>query len=111
MVRQREVFEPEGNTKRSRKTNRNVNNRNNRNNKDIVIIVIMIIILPIRPFLPARGGGRLPKQHEALKWLRQAKVPKLGPGCSHMSYTLNSLKGGYTGDYIGESYTSYYGGC
>ena len=29
---------------------------------------------------------------------------------AHMSYSLNSLKGGYIGDYIGDYYRGYYGG-
>ena len=28
----------------------------------------------------------------------------------HMSYSLNSLKGGYMGDYIGDYYRAYKGG-
>ena len=43
------------------------------------------------------GPGRGPK-------------PTLALGSGYTSYSLNSSKGGYIGDYIGESYRGYYGG-
>ena len=37
------------------------------------------------------------------------KLPRIGRAC-HVSYSLNSLKGGHIGDHMGDYYRGYQGG-
>ena len=44
-----------------------------------------------------------------LSWRKRLGSSVMSPKgpCSYMSYSLNSLKGGYIGDYIGDYYRGY----